>query len=448
MPSVADKVFESCAAGDLPSTLTRASLPAPGMLVACKGNIPPPPSLLKAQQSESTKLGELTPNETIIYKRVHAPTQLVGKTQTESNGIESNNVNNENLEDYDTLPFIQRKRHMKAVMDDREATQVAESRPTSHDMDKQTTSVKNWPKMADYPLQDRQVIGTAIEFYHTLLLTENPFPESCEELDWVREAFDASYNYYKVSSHTKLDPNRIKIISVDLGNMLNTQYLLDYYVWFKSTGVIQIKCKVIYRLVIQIPTRRWDSHQGEQPEAGNRVEVQELHPHPTGIYKNNMIQQVINKILFKKKDDEGIKWVEYYDPFSKLAFALTLTAVSKHESVHFKEDEYKGLYKQHLKTLDYFDEQTKKQDILPKILQGIFDNGRLSTGIDNKQSTSIIAITSDLIDDTIKEFDWENEQIKEIKEEEEQSGWWLEDKTQLEWDVEDKIFEGLDESVE
>ncbi|KAI9570030.1 hypothetical protein HD554DRAFT_1987593, partial [Boletus coccyginus] len=89
-----------------------------------------------------------------------------------------------------------------------------------------------------------------------------------------------------------------------------------------------------------------------------------------------VIQQVINKILFKKKDNEGIKWAEYYDSFPKVAFTLTLTAIecvlnkwtiSKCESVYFKEDEYKGLYKQHLKTLDYFNEQTKKQDILSKI---------------------------------------------------------------------------------
>ncbi|KAI9566701.1 hypothetical protein HD554DRAFT_2174129 [Boletus coccyginus] len=145
-----------------------------------------------------------------------------------------------------------------------------------------------------------------------------------------------------------------------------------------------------------------------------------------------MIQQVINKILFKKKDNEGIKWMEYYDPFSKVAFILTLTAIkyvlnewamSKGESVHFKEDEYKELYKQYLKTLDYFDEQMKKQDILPKILQGIFNNERSSASVDDKQSTSAIAITSDLIDDAIKEFDQENEQIEEIEEEEDQSGW-------------------------
>jgi len=81
--------------------------------------------------------------------------------------------------------------------------------------------------MADYPPSDHQVIGTAIEFYHTLLLTENPFPELCEELKWARDAFDASHIYNKLP-HVELDPGKIKIVSVDLGGMLITQYLLDH----------------------------------------------------------------------------------------------------------------------------------------------------------------------------------------------------------------------------
>jgi hypothetical protein len=200
---------------------------------------------------------------------------------------------NENLEDYDTPPFTQRKcvcriipsddddplasemvmQDMKAVTDDREAAPAAKLKPTSHDMGRQTVSVKNRPKMADYPPQDRQVIGTAIEFYHALLLTENPFPEFREELDWVRDAFDASRIYHKLL-HAELDPSKIKIVSIDLGGMLNAQYLLDHCTCFKPTGAIQIRSKVICCLVIQIPNRRWGSHQGEQPEAGNGAEVQ------------------------------------------------------------------------------------------------------------------------------------------------------------------------------
>ncbi|KAH0825806.1 hypothetical protein J3R83DRAFT_8800, partial [Lanmaoa asiatica] len=103
-----------------------------------------------------------------------------------------------------------------------------------------------------------------------------------------------------------------------------------------------------------------------------------------GIYKNNIIQLIINDVLFKKKDSEGLKCTEYYDPFPQVAFALTLMAIEcaldewttgKRESIHVKEDKYKPLYKQHLKTLKHFDEQTAKQGLFPKVLKEVFDNG-------------------------------------------------------------------------
>ena len=113
----------------------------------------------------------------------------------------------------------------------------------------------------------------AIEFYHALLLTENPFSEPREELNWVRDSIDASCIYHKLL-HAELDPSKIKIISIDLGGVLNTQYLLDHCVCFKLTGPIQIRSGVVHCLVIRIPNRRWGSHQGEQLEAGNGAEVQ------------------------------------------------------------------------------------------------------------------------------------------------------------------------------
>lgn len=218
-----------------------------------------------------------------------------------SKGIGSNKADyDENVEDYDTPPFTQRKRVCHVVHSDDddslagrtvtgtwqgtvktetgdgfgEFIQVAESKPTSHDSGKQTPTVKSTrPKMADYPLPDRQVIGTAIEFYHALLLTENPFPEPREEIIWVREAFEASCIYNKLP-HIELDPGKIKIVRVDLGGMQITYSRLDHCTGLKPTGAIQISSKVIRCLGIRVPSRRCGGHQGEKPELSNSAEVQ------------------------------------------------------------------------------------------------------------------------------------------------------------------------------
>lgn len=35
----------------------------------------------------------------------------------------------------------------------------------------------------------------------------------------------------------------------------------------------------------------------------------------------------MNKVLFKNKNDEGVKWAKYYEPFPPVGYALALTAV-------------------------------------------------------------------------------------------------------------------------
>jgi hypothetical protein len=55
--------------------------------------------------------------------------------------------------------------------------------------------------------------------------------------------------------------------------------------------------------------------------------IQEFRTPLVGIYRNKGVQQVINEVLFKTKTDEGIRWPEYYHPFSIAGYALALTAV-------------------------------------------------------------------------------------------------------------------------
>lgn len=47
----------------------------------------------------------------------------------------------------------------------------------------------------------------------------------------------------------------------------------------------------------------------------------------SGPYDHPAIQRVINDVLFKSKNDEGIKWAKYYNPFPTAGFALAVAAV-------------------------------------------------------------------------------------------------------------------------
>jgi hypothetical protein len=46
-----------------------------------------------------------------------------------------------------------------------------------------------------------------------------------------------------------------------------------------------------------------------------------------GMYCHMIIQEVINKQWFSNRKDEGVKYVDIYNPFPKVAVALILAAV-------------------------------------------------------------------------------------------------------------------------
>ena len=47
-----------------------------------------------------------------------------------------------------------------------------------------------------------------------------------------------------------------------------------------------------------------------------------------GLYRNKILQKIVNAMWFANKHDEGIKYPEYLKPFPTPALALVLTAVS------------------------------------------------------------------------------------------------------------------------
>jgi hypothetical protein len=112
------------------------------------------------------------------------------------------------------------------------------------------------------------------------------------------------------------------------------------------------------------------------------------------------IQQVINAVLFKNKSDDGIQWAKHYKPFPIVGFALTITAVSfdsykgctahykeqikcainEWESgvcdmIMFKEHEYSAVFRSHLASLNDFNTATALIQLLPQLLQQVYDNG-------------------------------------------------------------------------
>ncbi|KIK25468.1 hypothetical protein PISMIDRAFT_96614, partial [Pisolithus microcarpus 441] len=116
---------------------------------------------------------------------------------------------------------------------------------------------------ANYDADVQVVLKTAIEVYCVILLMENPFPSSVQEVDWVKKAWTLTCHHHNIK--LTIDGGILKLVS--------------------------------------------------------------FHEHLEQLYTNPAIQQIINKVLFKNKSDDAIKWEKYYNPFPTVVFTLTLTAV-------------------------------------------------------------------------------------------------------------------------
>ena len=112
------------------------------------------------------------------------------------------------------------------------------------------------------------------------------------------------------------------------------------------------------------------------------------------------IQQVVNAVLFKNKNDDGIRWARYYKPFPVAGFTLTITVVrfdlyegrvthyieqiecainewesGVREMIVFKEHEFSSVYKKHFDSLEEFKTMTALIGLLTKLLQQVHNDG-------------------------------------------------------------------------
>ncbi|KAI5995412.1 hypothetical protein EDD15DRAFT_2365577 [Pisolithus albus] len=186
---------------------------------------------------------------------------------------------------------------------------------------------KGRPKVADYKLDVHAVLETAIEIYCAILLMENPFPTSRQEVNWAKKAWTLAAHHH------------------------NTKLAHDgAFQWFNSTTK-QITARSMHirgqfksrAQPIVATTFGFETSADKGVQTRNHLLVSELKQDSafifhvrgssvdehSGLYTNPAIQQIINEVLFKNKSDDAVKWGKYYNPFPWVAFALVLMAREK-----------------------------------------------------------------------------------------------------------------------
>ncbi|KAF8141126.1 hypothetical protein EV363DRAFT_1097146, partial [Boletus edulis] len=239
------------------------------------------------------------------------------------------------------------------------------------------------PKAGDYDAATRTLLQTAIQIFCSILLTDDPFPSTAQEEKWALSAWEIARSHHKVNIDH--NPALIRLITA-------------------RTSHLRGQFKARARSIVMNPnTYSFLSGQGEDGIKGNRALVAELKKasafiyvvrlsieRHVGIYANPAIQQVINEVLFKHANNDGIRWARYYSPFPRVGFALTLTviecaidewAMGVRQNVTFRKEDYSDVFTSHMNALNEFDEVASRYNLLPTILQQVFDNGCAHAGI-------------------------------------------------------------------
>ncbi|KIK26764.1 hypothetical protein PISMIDRAFT_94290 [Pisolithus microcarpus 441] len=232
-------------------------------------------------------------------------------------------------------------------------------------------TTKGRPKAADYDSDVRAVLETAIEIYCAILLMENPFPSSVQEVDWAKKAWTLACHHHNIKLTN--DARILKLI------MARSMHICGQ---FKSRA-----------RPIVATSFGFEMSADKAVQTKNRLLVSELKEDSafifrhTGLYTNPAIQQIINEVLFKNKSDDAIKWEKYYNPFPTVAFALALMAVGliecaidewasgSCEMITFKEDDYSGVFSSHLASLNEFSKAAGELDLLKKLLEQVYSTG-------------------------------------------------------------------------
>ena len=96
---------------------------------------------------------------------------------------------------------------------------------------------KGRPKAGDYDAPTRQVLETAIELYHVLLLTETPFPTAQQEAEWAIGVWDMACEHH--NAKTSDDTALMKLVAIFHGIENVLTHATDYCACIQPTWAIQ-----------------------------------------------------------------------------------------------------------------------------------------------------------------------------------------------------------------
>ncbi|KAF8233249.1 hypothetical protein L208DRAFT_1267700, partial [Tricholoma matsutake] len=137
-----------------------------------------------------------------------------------------------------------------------------------------------------------------------------------------------------------------------------------------------------------------------------------------GLYQSKLIQKVVNAMWFRNKQDKGISYSFYFNPFTIPALALVLTAIECcidewitriKTDIPFTTALYQDVYEDHLCCLECFEKHTKKHGILNNILLKLYNQGKFHSSAQPLSTADHPTISDDVFVAAPKQYINESE---------------------------------------
>ncbi|KAH9839786.1 uncharacterized protein C8Q71DRAFT_855096 [Rhodofomes roseus] len=232
------------------------------------------------------------------------------------------------------------------------------------------------PRAKDYDKDVQAILDIANQLFRCRVSTINAFPGPDQEVQWAQLSWGEAcrqLNYRYAAS-----PRIIKIITA-----------LESLYGFKNSSSAKA---IRENRELAENLKRESAFVYEEPALGqNNYDARK------GMYRSPIIQKAVNAMWFANKNDEGVRYRKFFDPFSLETLALVLTAVQcgidewgggARTTISFNVNDYHSVYDTHKANLKAFDRLCDDaHEVLLDIRQELHTEARFHSGAEAIDTT-------------------------------------------------------------
>jgi len=244
------------------------------------------------------------------------------------------------------------------------------------------------------------IYRTARSLYRCWLICKEAFPSSLTQNKWVVEAWNAACHRTDAQPNFVRQDEEIKCDSMKLLTDMKTKikHAVDSSYEFDTSRAPDSISRNVHRAQALLAKTTFiyrDFNFGERPR------------HP---YRRPIIQDVVNIMWFRNKDDIGIVFHEYFNPISFEVMALAVTMIEccidewstgTYNESSWKEERYRTNYLSHLNSLRDLHTHGPHQegrDLLRQIQHDLLTAARIHAGAPPDPTTGPGRLSVDALD--------------------------------------------------